>query len=135
MKKALITSFLIPVLAHAYPIYEDDAPLQNFPAEERIKEEKRESPLKKQRESREAKLALDSFKAKHEPHKRTIAKESSSPSKLRHRQNPNRPRVTHRDEKKQDEKQADDESLSVFQENEGKEVSEITEQESVKSTE
>jgi hypothetical protein len=137
MKNALIVSFLIPVLAYAYPIYEDDAPLQNFPAEERVKEENRESPLQKQREKREAKLALDSFpfKSKHEPHKRTIAKESASRSKIRHRQNPNRPQVTHRNEKKPPEQQTEDESLSVFQENEVKEVSEITEQEAVKAAE
>lgn len=143
----LFISFLTPILACTYPIYDEDAPLQNFPEEEVFKEEQesRGNTIKKQKQRNGGKLALESFPSdlekkrsfisKHEPHKRS--REFSSHSK-RHRQSPSRPRVTHCDPKKKPNQQIEDENqegFSVYQEKEQKEMSEIPEQEAVKSIE
>lgn len=118
MKKLWIF-LLMPVLAFAYPIYEEDVPLPEQLAREAPVSEK--EPLadeegrgsRQSAESKKRSILRDQRMAKTEgvpkssieTRKSAILSRSSPPKKNstskwhKKRQNPNRPRVTHRDEK------------------------------------
>jgi hypothetical protein len=139
LRKVSILPFLIPALLFAYPIYDEETPSQEV-----AKEEESPSVIKKMETQNQAKASADSLDftfSKREPHKRSsLQGTGAARSKLRSRRNPNRPRVIHRDPQNKPHKQpskieADaQEDPSTYDRKDGKEVSEIPEDEVVKKS-